>query len=70
MAQCNLFLALSFSFDLIELLVLIIMRPFAFYLHFIIFPLLLEVTAPNVHTVNRVEFTTVDIFSQISLLTV
>ena len=43
------------------------MRPFSFYLHFIIFPLLLEVTAPNVHTVNRVEFATVDLFSQISL---
>ena len=43
------------------------MRPFLFYLHFIIFPLLLEVTAPNVHTVNRVEFATVDLFSQISL---
>ena len=29
------------------------MRPFAFCLRFIVFPLLLEVTAPNVHTVNR-----------------
>ena len=37
-----------------------------FVLHiFDFFPLLLEVTAPNVHTVNRVEFATVDLFSHL-----
>ena len=60
---CKHFLAFPFSF--VQLISSGIIASL-FVLHILdIFPLLLEVTAPNVHTVNRVEFATVDLFSHL-----
>ena len=60
---CSHFLAFPFSF--VQLISSEIIASL-FVLHILdIFPLLLEVTAPNVHTVNRVEFATVDLFSHL-----
>ena len=63
---CRHFLAFPFSF--VQLISLEIIASL-FVLHILdIFTLLLEVTAPNVHTVNRVEFAMVDLFSHLCKL--